>query len=98
MRLKYTKCKESKTIDYYADNLRLLESVFDAIDAIRDRRNRPDRDSVSEYICARHGLDKERADDVLDEMLISGAIYTKMVKDKDSFSYVMKLKRGYSHK
>ena len=43
MRLTNTKCREMKTIDSDADGLRVLESVFDAIDAVRDRRKRPDR-------------------------------------------------------
>ena len=83
-----------KTIDNDADALRVLESVFDAIDAIRDRRKRPDRDSVSEYFCTRHSLDKESTDDFLDELLISWAIYTKTVKGKDSFFISDKVKTG----
>ena len=75
VRVNYTECRVMKTIDNDEDALRIIESVFEAIDAIRDRRKRPDRDSVSEYICTRNGLEKERADDVLYEMLLSGAIY-----------------------
>ena len=58
--------------------MRLLDGVLDASEATRDRRKRPDRESVSEFICTRHGLDKGRADDVLNEMPLSGAIYTKI--------------------
>ena len=89
--VKYTECSDMKTIDNDSDALRVLESIFDAIDAIWDRRMRPGRDSVSEYICTRHGPDTERADGVLDEMLVSGAIYTKRSKVKILFSYVMRL-------
>ena len=94
VRVKYTECRVMKTIDNDEDALRIIESVFEAIDAIRDRRKRPDRDSVSEYICTRNGLDKERADDVLYEMLLSGAIYTKTVKGKDSFFICNKVRTG----
>ena len=94
VRIKYTKCREITTVDNDADALRVLESVFDANGAIRDQRKRPDRDFVSEYICTRHGLDKEMADDVLNEMLLSGVIYTKTVKGKDSFFICDKVNVG----
>ena len=96
-RVKYIKCREMKAIDNDADAVRLLESIFDAIDAIRDRRKYTDRDSISQYICTIYDLDKERPDDFLDEMLLSGAICTKAVNGKISFLYVIRLTRGYSH-
>ena len=94
VRVEYTKCREMETIGNDADALRLLDGVFDAIDGIRDRKKRPDRDSVSEYICSRYGLDKSRADHVLDEMLLSGAIYIKKFKGKDSFFIRNEVKTG----
>ena len=82
VRVKYSKCREMETINNDAYALRLLDGVVDAIDAIRGRKKRPDRDSVSKYICSWYGLDIGRADDGLDDMLLSEEICIKTVSDR----------------
>ena len=76
----------------------VLEITFDAIDAIRIKRKRHNRDSVSDFICTRLGLGKDKADGVLDEMLLSWAIYVKKVRGKDSYFICKEAKAGIKSK
>ena len=69
---------------------KLTKLILEAIEIIRERRKRPDKDSVTDFICSKHGLDQPGLDkgeviDTIDGLLLSGMIFARTTKGKESY-------------
>ena len=86
---KLTKKKETEA-EESLNAFKLTKLILEAIEIIRERGKCPDKDSVIDFICSKHGLDQPGLDkgeviDTIDGLLLSGMIFARTIKGKEPY-------------
>lgn len=70
-------------------------TIRDAIADIREKRHRPDKESIARFIISKHGLTMEAILNTVDRMLENGSITNKKTSnDEDSFYVANEIVKG----
>ena len=68
-----------------SDKSNVFELILEAIAEIRKDHKRPDTESITRYVVRRSGLDKGVIEGAIHSLQISGEIYIKSIRNKESY-------------